>query len=135
MQFYRHDTPTRKDGLVVRYCELPDTLGGLEINVSRKGVVIFGHSRWLHTVVAMLAVLEHAKLQYDTIQQKHEALPFEQDPIAVIEYRKSSRHVASREKCEVCDGEGFESPQSFLPCKNCGGSSYVVTKAEAKRKP
>ena len=93
MEFYRADYPTIQSGKVVRYRKLHYPYPGLhpEISASRDGVNIDGSWERLHPadVSRIAAVLERAFEQHEYIKRTREALPFDNDPECVMEYRNN----------------------------------------------
>lgn len=95
MKFYRHDTPTIMDGMVVRYCM--DGWDG-QITASRNGVSSQGTFPMLTTIDDILAyqtVLRRAYDQFlvliknrDDFFGRANALPFDSEPECVVQQRR-----------------------------------------------
>lgn len=119
MKFYRHDTPTIMDGMVVRYCI--DGWDG-QITASRNGVSSQGTFPMLTTIDDILAcqmVLRRAYDQFLVLVKNQGAfgrvdpLPFDNEPEYVVEqrrYRFASMNreydvIATREVATVIAGD------------------------------
>lgn len=101
MEFYRADNPTIMSGLVVRYIDKNDPYPSLRpiIAAGRQGVSIRGSWDGLSesAIEDIYTLLKHAHAQHehikrtdkDSVYHHSEALPFERDPVCVVEYRKS----------------------------------------------
>lgn len=96
MRFYRHDTPTIMDGLVVRYRqEFKNHYDG-EVSASRNGVLIRGNFPYITTIDSVLdfqKLLTRAREQFAVLSQDRygrriEPLPFSGEPDCVFEQRK-----------------------------------------------
>ena len=108
MKFYRYDTHTIMNGMVVRY-RLINDLYDFEINASRDGVMIGGNSPTItdgDSLRDVNDVIGRAYRQYDNLKDGKGLYAFGSDPDCVIVHR--ARTIAtggytileSREKVE-----------------------------------
>lgn len=128
MRFYRHDTPTIMDGIVVRY-KLEHYDG--EISASRNGVAISGTwpgiqniddlsdlRRVLFRAHEHFVVLARPRYAYE---DHPDPLPFKDDPDCVVEQRKDRvsdspvNRGACRSSSRLANGRNYEikSPTSL----------------------
>lgn len=96
MEFYRADYPTFRSGLVVRYFAIGDWANNQpQISAGRDGVIIQGVWPFLTTsagIESVASVLRRAYAQHTALKagQNPRALPYDDDPDNVVEYRKPS---------------------------------------------